>query len=131
MRMKRLWPSGLGALLLLAGTLAAQAPGTHPVSGRRFAPVMGYQGAAWLERPERLEEEEPDLAISILKIPKGAAVADIGAGSGYMTLRLSQKVGSTGRVFATDVQPEMLEMLRRRLADKKITNVTLVQGAID
>jgi len=128
--MKRLWPSALGALLL-AGTLAAQTPGTHPVSGRRFAPVMGYQGAAWLERPERLEEEEPDLAISILKIQKGQAVADIGAGSGYMTMRLSQKVGPDGRVFATDVQPQMLEILRRRLADKKITNVTLVQGALD
>jgi precorrin-6B methylase 2 len=129
-RMKRLWPSALGALLL-AGTLAAQTPGTHPVSGRRFAPVMGYQGAAWLERPERLEEEEPDLAIGILKIQKGQAVADIGAGSGYMTMRLSQRVGPDGRVFATDVQPQMLDILRRRLADKQITNVTLVQGALD
>ena len=118
-------------LVLLAGTLAAQSTGTHPISGRRFAPVMGYQGAAWLERPERLEEEEPDLAISILKIPKGATVADIGAGSGFITQRLSQRVGPTGRVFATDVQPEMLDILRRRLADKKITNVTLVQGAVD
>jgi SAM-dependent methyltransferase len=123
----------IGGLLtfLCAAALIAQEPGTHPVSGRRFAPVMGYQGAAWLERPERLDEEEPDRAISILKIPKGASVADIGAGSGFMTMRLSQRVGPTGRVFANDIQPQMLEILRRRLADKKVTNVTLVQGAVD
>src|SRR5213079_1950526 len=63
--------------------------------------------------------------------PKGASVADIGAGSGYMTVRLSDRVGPTGTVFATDVQPQMLEILRRRLADKHITNVTLIQGAVD
>ena len=129
-RTRRAWIGGLFALLC-TWALAAQSPGTHPVSGRRFAPVMGYQGAAWLDRPERLEEEEPDRAISILKIPKGSTVADIGAGSGYMTVKLSDRVGPTGKVFATDVQPQMLEILRRRLADTHITNVTLVQGAID
>src|SRR5262245_9916624 len=118
-------------VLRVAGSLAAQTPGVHPISGRRFAPVMGYQGASWLERAERLDEEDPDRAIRILQIPKGAAVADIGAGSGYMTIRLSERVGPTGTVFATDIQPQMLEILRRRLADKKITNVTLVQGAVD
>jgi len=117
--------------IVFACSLAAQTPGVHPISGRQFAPVMGYQGAAWLERSERLQEEEPDLAISILKIPKGAAVADIGAGSGYMTIRLSDRVGPAGTVFATDVQPQMIEILRRRLAAKHITNVTLVQGAVD
>jgi ubiquinone/menaquinone biosynthesis C-methylase UbiE len=119
------------ALWGLCVLVAAQEPGTHPVSGRRFAPVMGYQGAAWLDRPERLDEEEPDVAIRILRIPKGASVADIGAGSGFMTVRLSERVGPEGRVFATDVQPQMLELLRRRLAAKKISNVTLVQGTID
>ena len=52
-------PASLVAVLF-AATLAAQMPGTHPVSGRRYAPVMGYQGVDWLERPERMEEEEPD-----------------------------------------------------------------------
>lgn len=124
----------LGASLLgwlFAATLAAQMPGTHPVSGRRYAPVMGYQGVDWLERPERMEEEEPDLAISILKIPSGASVADIGAGSGYMTLRMAQRVGPTGRVYANDLQPQMLDILGRRLAEKRISNVTLVQGTVD
>jgi SAM-dependent methyltransferase len=126
----------LGALrwtswLVLAAAVAAQAPGVHPISGRRFAPVMGYQGADWLERNERDDEEAPDVALSVLKIPKGATVADIGAGSGFITERLAARVGPTGRVFANDVQPQMLEMLAKRLARKKILNVTLLQGDLD
>lgn len=128
--MRRAFRSCLLALLC-AAALSAQAPGTHPVSGRRFAPVMGYQGAAWLERPERLEEEEPDIAISVLEIPKGATVADIGAGTGYMTVRLADRVGPTGMVYANDLQPQMLEMLKQRLANRRIANVTLVQGEVD
>jgi ubiquinone/menaquinone biosynthesis C-methylase UbiE len=128
--MKRLRWSGLAAFVL-AVAVGAQAPGVHPISGRRFAPVMGYQGADWLERSERDDEEAPDVALNALKIAKGASVADIGAGSGFITERLSAQVGPTGRVFANDVQPQMLQMLARRLAAKKITNVTLVQGTID
>ena len=124
----------LGALVVLAlaaATAAQQRPGVHPLSGRRIAPVMGYQGAEWLERVERVEEEEPDLALNVLQIPQGAAVADIGAGSGYMTERLAARVGPNGRVFANDLQPQMLDILGRRLAARKITNVTLVQGTVD
>src|SRR5581483_7602365 len=58
-------------------------------------------------------------------------VADIGAGSGYMTVRLAAQVGPQGRVYANDVQPQMLDMLRRRLVQQKITNVTIVQGSVD
>jgi len=92
---------------------------------------MGWQGAPWLERAERDEEEAPDVALDVLKIATGSSVADIGAGSGFLTVRLAKRVGSAGTVFANDVQPQMLEMLRRRLAREKIANVTLVQGAID
>jgi ubiquinone/menaquinone biosynthesis C-methylase UbiE len=119
------------AAVILATGVAAQSPGVHPISGRRFAPVMGYQGAEWLERSEREQEEEPDVALAVLKIPKGASVADIGAGSGYITERLSSAVGPQGRVYANDVQPQMLEILARRLAIRRIANVTLVQGTID
>ena len=58
-------------------------------------------------------------------------MADIGAGSGYITERLAARVGPDGRVFANDLQPQMLELLARRLAARKITNVTLVQGTVD
>jgi len=123
----------LGGLLTaaLAVSLAAQQPGVHPISGRRYAPVMGYQGAPWLERSEREDEEAPDVALNVLKIPKGSAVADIGAGSGYITVRLADRVGPTGRVFANDVQPQMLNILARRLDRSKITNVTLIEGTLD
>src|SRR5438132_3220152 len=106
--------------LLVAAAVAAQTPGVHPISGRRFAPVMGYQGADWLERTERDDEEEPNVALSVLKIAKGSSVADIGAGSGFITERLASRVGPTGTVYANDVQPQMLQMLAARLAKKKI-----------
>ena len=129
-RTNALLTSGWLALVLIAG-LAAQTPGVHPISGRRYAPVMGYQGAPWLERSEREEEEAPDVALNALRIPKGASVADIGAGSGYLTVRLAARVGPAGRVFANDVQPQMLNMLARRLDNSKITNVTLIEGTFD
>jgi SAM-dependent methyltransferase len=117
--------------LIVAAVVGAQAPGVHPISGRRFAPVMGYQGAGWLERAERDAEEAPDVALGVLQIAKGATVADIGAGSGFITERLAARVGPAGKVYANDVQPQMLQMLAARLAKKKIANVTLVQGELD
>jgi SAM-dependent methyltransferase len=121
----------LSAWLALAAGVGAQGLGVHPLSGRRIAPVMGYQGAEWLERAERDDEEEPNVGLELLKIPKGAIVADIGAGSGFITERLAARVGPAGRVYANDVQPQMLNMLAARLARRNITNVTLVLGALD
>jgi ubiquinone/menaquinone biosynthesis C-methylase UbiE len=121
-----------GVLILFASLtpLAQQAAssGVHPVSGRRYAPVMGYQGAEWLDRAERVSEEEPDIALDVLKIAKGSVAADVGAGSGYMTVKLAARVGPTGKVYANDIQPEMLTMLRERLSRMKITNVETVLG---
>jgi SAM-dependent methyltransferase len=113
----------------LAQTVAA--PGIHPISGRRVANVMGWQGAEWLERAERAREEEPDKALDALGPLTALTVADVGAGSGYFTVRLAARVGATGRVYANDLQPEMLKMLAARLAREHVRNVTLVPGAID
>ena len=121
-------------VLFSAATALAQtaaAPGVHPVSGRRFANLMGWQGADWLERSEREVEEEPDKALDALGSLAGLTVADVGAGSGYFTVRLASRVGPAGRVFANDLQSEMLKMLTARLARERVTNVTLVQGAVD
>jgi SAM-dependent methyltransferase len=115
----------------LAGAQTATVPGTHPLSGRRFAGVMSYEGADWLDRGERDSEEEPDKAIDALGVTPGATVADVGAGSGYMTVRLARKVGPKGRVYANDLQPEMLRLLEQRLARERLDNVTLVQGTIE
>lgn len=117
----------LAAVALASSTAAAQA--THPVSGRVIAQVMGYEGAAWLERPEREREEQPSKALKALDIKAGQVVADVGAGSGYYTVRLAEHVGPTGRVFATDIQPEMLSMLRARASRARLDNVELVLSA--
>ena len=118
-------------VLAIAAAVAAQQTGTHPLSGRRYALTMGVEGAEWLDRAERDNEEDPDHAIDVLKITKGSTVADIGAGSGYMTVKLAKKVGPDGKVFANDIQPGMLELLTRRLQKSKITNVSTVLGTQD
>ena len=130
-------PGGRGRVVAVAAivgtaavaTVVAQAGQRHPVSGRVIAQVMGYEGAAWLERPEREREEEPSKAIAALDIRPGQIVADVGAGSGYYTVRLAERVGASGKVFATDIQPEMLRLLQRRVARERLTQVEVVQAA--
>ena len=125
------------ALLLLAGPgraaaqQVAQQPGVHPVSGRVFALPMGVQGAPWLDRSERDIEEDPDLAMRLLRIQRGWTVADIGAGSGYFTVRLAKAVGPAGKVYANDLQPGMLDLLQRTITRAKLTNVVPVLGTPD
>lgn len=116
---------------IFAFQAAAPAPGVHPISGRKYAQVMGMAGAPWLVRPERIEEENPDRAIEELKLKPGMVVADVGAGVGYMSIRMARKIGPTGKVYATDLQPEMLTRLRENAAQQKISNIEPVQGAVD
>jgi FkbM family methyltransferase len=97
--------------------------------GREIAHVMGHQAADWLERPERLQEERPDLLISELDLKPGMAVADIGAGTGYHSSRMAQLVGKTGKVFAVDIQREMLTLLDKNMKAKGILNVVPVLGS--
>jgi len=96
--------------------------------GREIAQVMGHLGAEWLERPERDKEEAPSKLHELLKIKEGDVVADIGAGSGYHTFRLAEKVGAKGKVCAVDIQPEMLDIIKKRMKDKKVENVEPIQG---
>jgi precorrin-6B methylase 2 len=96
--------------------------------GREIAQVMGHQWAEWLERPQREEEEQPGLLIERLRLKPGDVVADIGSGTGYLTRRLASKVGPGGKVFAVDVQVQMLELLRTNMAALGITNVIPIRG---
>ena len=76
--------------------------GVHPVTGRQYAQTMSVEGAPWLERREREREEDPELGLRLLKVAKGSTVGDVGAGSGFMSLRLARLVGPQGRVYAVD-----------------------------
>ncbi len=96
--------------------------------GREIAWVMGHQGASWLERPEREKEERPDKLLEILKIKQGMVIADIGAGSGYYTFRMSPKVGDKGKILAVDIQKEMIAILDKKIKDKNIKNVETIQS---
>lgn len=91
--------------------------------GRPIAPVMTFEGAEWLFRPEREQEEQPDKMLDALKIKPGDTVADVGAGAGYTSLRLSERVGPKGRVLATDLQPQMLQMLVANAKAAGVTNI--------
>ena len=79
--------------------------------GRDIAGVMGWQGASWLERGERQQEERGDLLLRELGLKPGMVVADVGAGTGYYARRMAPLVGSSGIVYGVDVQPEMLKLL--------------------
>lgn len=91
--------------------------------GREIAEVMSYMGADWLIRPEREEEEQPDKMLDALKIQPGDTVADVGAGVGYTSARISKRVGPKGVVLATDIQPQMVKMMRENMKALKISNV--------
>jgi SAM-dependent methyltransferase len=125
------WLLLAGAVALAAPAQAPVPPGTHPVTGRRIAPVMSHLGADWLDRPEREREEDPALAVRLLGLDAGQVVADLGAGSGYMTVKLARQVGPRGRVYAVDVQPEMIALIERRIRAEGLTNVVPVLGAPD
>jgi ubiquinone/menaquinone biosynthesis C-methylase UbiE len=131
------------AILLLAGRGTADDFGTkyefraeHDPNGtgkfymgREIAQVMGHEAAGWLDRPEREKEEQPARLVELLKFKPGEVVADVGAGSGYLSFRIAEKVGPAGKVLAVDVQPEMLAIIRKKMADRKVAQVEPVLGA--
>ena len=130
-------------LLLALGLPAAAAETTAPqyssvaptpdgigkvYMGREISHVMGFHGAQWLERTERMDEERPDLVLNALDLKPGMTVADIGAGTGYYTWRIAQRIGAAGTVYAVDVQPEMIKALEQQMSRRGIANVKAVPG---
>lgn len=94
--------------------------------GRKIAPVMTYQGADWLTRSERVQEENPQKLLDALSLKPGQTVCDLGCGNGYYTLPLAHSVGPTGKVLAVDIQPEMLRLLEHRAAQSGLKNIQLI-----
>ena len=123
-----------GAAADTSGVYTYQTPsrdGTGKVyMGREISPVMGHRGAAWLERPRREEEEAPDVLVENMGLEPGDVVADVGAGTGYFTFRLAPRVPE-GEVLAVDLQPEMLDIIRERMAERDAENVEPVRGTIE
>ncbi|MBI2804788.1 MAG: methyltransferase domain-containing protein [Planctomycetes bacterium] len=91
--------------------------------GREIAHVMSYEGAGWLERPEREREERVSKLLPSLDIKPGQTVADLGAGSGFHTVKLSKAVGDKGKVYAVDIQKEMIAILQKRIKQGKFKNI--------
>ncbi|WP_406697706.1 class I SAM-dependent methyltransferase [Singulisphaera sp. Ch08] len=100
-----------------------RASGPRIYMGRPIADVMSFHGADWLVRDTREQEEQPEAMLDALKIKPGSTVADVGAGVGYTSLKLARRVGSEGVVLATDVQPEMLQMLAANARAAGVKNI--------
>ncbi|MEO7313146.1 MAG: class I SAM-dependent methyltransferase [Chitinophagaceae bacterium] len=95
--------------------------------GREISFVMGAGASDWLDRDERNQEENTNLAIANIPLTPNSAVADIGAGTGYYSFRIAKKIPG-GKVFAVDIQDEMLAMLAARKKQLKDTVVTVIKG---
>ncbi|MGF1480642.1 MAG: class I SAM-dependent methyltransferase [Cyanophyceae cyanobacterium] len=96
--------------------------------GREIAQVMGHQEMLWLERPSRESTEQPERVVESLELKPTDVVADLGAGTGYFSFRLAPLVPQ-GKVFAVDIQPEMLNAIEF-LKDNRVENVTTVLGSL-
>lgn len=114
--------------LLLLVAFVCHGEEFHPITHRRIAGVMGAGGAGWLTRPEREADERPDQALDAIGIARGSTVADIGAGVGYFTWRLAQRVGPDGIVYGEDIQPAMLANLQRNMSSRHLMNVKPILG---
>jgi len=97
--------------------------------GREIAHIMGHQAAGWLERPSRPEEERTDLLVEALGLKPGMNVADIGCGTGYLSGRMALRIAPGGVVYGVEIQQEMLDLLVKKMREKKIENVKPVLGA--
>jgi predicted methyltransferase len=129
----------LPGLLVLTSIQAQESPAkpkaAEPVpgeyQGRVIAQTMHWQGAAWLIRNKREREEATSRMREELRLKTGMSVCDMGSGNGYHTLPMAEAVGGTGKVYAVDVQPEMIVMLNERIAEKAITNIEPIIGEVD
>jgi SAM-dependent methyltransferase len=118
-----------GIVSFALGTRFAVTRPVHPLTGR-VVPGMATN-AAWMDRAEREREEQPDRALQVIGVRPGMVVADIGAGTGYMTVRIARLVGPTGKVFANDLQIPMLRLIQQKAQQQGLGNIALVQGTQD
>lgn len=153
MRQRFGWSWGLVFLTLCVGALArgqTASPATRPTGtepaytyrdaspdgigkiymGREIARVMSHEGADWLERPDREQEEAPSRAIKMMGLKPNHVVADIGAGTGYFSFRIARQV-PRGKVLAEEIDPDMVKDIRAAIDKEHITNVEPVLGTVE
>jgi ubiquinone/menaquinone biosynthesis C-methylase UbiE len=139
-------PAALRVILCLAAAAStgawAQPPGAPPraapaerpepkvYQGRVIAQTMHYLGAEWLTRDSREQEERCSLMLARLGLKRGMTVCDMGCGNGFYSVQIAQLIGAEGKVYAVDIQPEMLTMLKERAAAHNVENVVPVQGTL-
>lgn len=114
--------------LVLLPSLLLQAAAPAPVPERKPASVMTFHGAAWLEREDREAEQRPAEVIRAMGLKEGDVVADLGCGTGWFARRMAKVVAPRGKVYAVDIQPEMLDLLRGYLQKEGVANVEPVLG---
>lgn len=102
---------------------------TH-YKGREIAQTMHFEGAPWLVRESRNREEDCEKMLKALGVKPGQTVCDMGCGNGFYTLPLAKFVGPKGKVFAVDIQPEMLTLLRERAGAAQIKNIKPLLGTL-
>jgi|TARA_B100002003_G_scaffold196264_1_gene186397 predicted methyltransferase len=95
------------------------------------ADFMSFRGAQWLERDERVQEEQPGAVLDAMGLEVGDVVADMGCGSGYYARRMAQRVAPEGRVYCVDIQPEMLDMMQQLAERDGVTGIVPVLGDVD
>ncbi len=105
-------------------------PGRKTYMGRRIAQTMHYTGAAWLLRTSREREEACSRMLQELRLRPGMTVCDLGCGNGFYSLQMADLVGEQGHVYAVDIQPQMLVMLRKRCEQQGVTNISPVLGSV-
>jgi ubiquinone/menaquinone biosynthesis C-methylase UbiE len=118
----------LGILGLAALSALPLAHAQNEVPERTPAPVMGFHGAAWLERDTREQEERPDLVLGVMDLKPGMVVADIGCGTGWFSRRIAKEVAPDGIVYGVEIQPEMLDYLVQYAKIENIKNIKPVLG---
>jgi len=89
---------------------------------------MSLSGADWLDREEREKQEQPERALEALELRPGMLVGDVGAGTGFYSIRIARAIAPDGIVYANDIQPGMLDRLRANAAAQKVANIETVLG---
>jgi ubiquinone/menaquinone biosynthesis C-methylase UbiE len=114
----------LAIVLQAGGPTAAQAPKDQHDMHRLHGDPAAYMAA--LEDPKRDAYQKPHEVIEALRLQPGEVVADIGAGSGYFSLRLAHHVGPTGHVYAVDISPDMIRRMNERIHEAGLLNISTV-----